>query len=91
MSNHSLDRTIRILVTERSGGVCERCQERRANAIHHRRLRSQGGADSLLNLCHLCRKCHDWAHANPAEAAAGMWIVTPKFHGAEVAREYEVD
>lgn len=35
---------------------------------HHRVLRSQGGADEPFNLIGVCHVCHDFIHANPAEA-----------------------
>lgn len=76
-------------VKERSQGVCERCKSKPASEVHHRRLKKQGGADSERNLIALCTFCHRWAHANVAEACAEMLIISPKYHGFEVAREYE--
>lgn len=40
-----------------------------AEVLHHRKLRSQGGTDDPTNLELLGVGCHQWAHANPAEAA----------------------
>jgi hypothetical protein len=30
--------------------------------IHHRKQRSEGGDDRRANLCHICRRHHDWVH-----------------------------
>ncbi len=38
--------------------------------IHHIQYRSQGGSDEVSNLVCLCRRCHDWAHANGKKARA---------------------
>ena len=61
------------------GGIgnvnCERCGKHRATDPHHRRLKAQGGPDAPSNLGCLCRFCHDWCHAHPAEAVGEGWIV----------------
>lgn len=44
------------------GEPCERCEERRGVALHHKTFRSQGGGDERENLEWLCRPCHDEAH-----------------------------
>lgn len=63
----------RKLVAARSGGRCEMCGLVRAESIHHRRKRSQGGPWTASNCVHVCgdgtRGCHGWAEANPEEAA----------------------
>lgn len=48
--------------TERSGGVCEGCQEANGTERHHRKYRSRGGMDTLDNLIVLCQSCHQKAH-----------------------------
>ena len=54
-------------------GHCVRCGGEITD-IHHRKLRGMGGtsdqevAFGLANLISLCRKCHDWVHAHPAES-----------------------
>lgn len=62
----------RQLVKERSGGWCEVCGAARAESIHHRRKRSQGGPWTASNCVHTCgdgtRGCHGWAEHN-ADAA----------------------
>lgn len=60
----------RAALEERSGGVCERCQQARATDAHHIVLRSRGGDHSLDNLGHLCHACHMLLHANPELAEA---------------------
>ena len=77
--------TLAPAVADRSGGRCEavwhpgyRCPNR-ADALHHRLPRAQArrGDEHLLdlaqdadNIAHLCRPCHDAAHANPDRARA---------------------
>lgn len=61
------------LVNERDGGLCVRCGSE-ATDIHHRTPRGMGGSSDeetnygLAGLVSLCRSCHDWVHANPAES-----------------------
>lgn len=62
----------------------------RATVTHHRRLRSQGGKDTLRNLIALCDACHKWAHDHIDAAAKERLIITAKHHGAEIAALYEV-
>ncbi|WP_405490396.1 HNH endonuclease [Nocardia sp. NBC_00511] len=62
----------RALVAERSGGWCEICGVMRAESVHHRRKRSQGGPWSGSNCVAACgdgvRGCHGWAELNPDAA-----------------------
>ncbi len=63
-------------VRVRSGGYCEagvHCCTIQAAQVHHIVLRSAGGADTADNLIAVCRPCHDWIHANPAEARFRGW------------------
>lgn len=49
----------------RSRGVCEAglpgCQRAPVQA-HHRKYRSRGGSDALVNLDDLCAPCHEAVH-----------------------------
>lgn len=62
----------RALVAERSGGWCEICGVMRAESVHHRRKRSQGGPWSASNCVHVCgdgvRGCHGWVEHHPHAA-----------------------
>lgn len=55
---------------------------------HHRKLRSQGGADTMENLIMLCGSgttgCHGWVHANPLESRNNGWLVSAYWEPAEV-------
>lgn len=55
-------------VKRRSNGICEACADGRAEHIHHRKLRSQGGKHLVDNLLHACSECHRTIHDNPAES-----------------------
>lgn len=61
--------SVRRAVHARSGGCCEVCGGR-AEHIHHRRLRSQGGRHELVNLLDVCFACHAAIHANPERSYA---------------------
>jgi len=71
----------RQLVAARSGGWCELCGTVRAESVHHRRKRSQGGPWSASNCVHVCgdgvRGCHGWAEHNPDAAAAEGFHLRP--------------
>lgn len=42
---------------------------------HHRKLRSQGGDNSEVNLIRLCLSHHSYIHANPTESYENGWLV----------------
>jgi hypothetical protein len=66
---------VRAIVRRRSQGVCERCRAAEATQFHHRKMRSQGGPDTEINLAHLCWSCHHWAHHAGEEAYESGWLV----------------
>lgn len=71
-----MNRQLADAVKRRSGGRCEAqvvCGGRRAVHMHHRRR--AGRLDFDANLLHLCLKCHEWIHANPAESYLGGLLV----------------
>lgn len=76
-------------VAERDGGKCMRCFGVAAD-VHHRKPRGMGGTSDpeqnygLDNLISLCRYCHDWAHAEPADAYACGFLVHSGDDPAEV-------
>lgn len=57
-------------VHERAAGYCELCglPLHGKTDLHHRKLRSQGGADSPENLVVAHHQCHMDVHANPARS-----------------------
>lgn len=54
--------------------MCERCLGRGCD-VHHRQRRRAGG-HGIENLVYLCRTCHSWVHAHPAEARGEGFIVS---------------
>jgi len=56
-----IDRKIVALVEERAGGYCEICgsPEQESMALHHRKLKSRGGKDSVANLIRVHHGCHN--------------------------------
>ena len=60
---------VRALLRDRSGGVCERCEQRPVADLHHRCPRKQGGSrlpwvGLASNGLALCDPCHDWVESN---------------------------
>lgn len=47
--------------------------------VHHRKLRSQGGANDPENMITVCGSgttgCHGWIHAHPKLSREAGWIV----------------
>lgn len=77
------EKDCRILVRERSGGMCEVRQKDvcrgQGESMHHRNKAGQGGEWQPSNILHVCgdgtRGCHGWIEANPASARRrGLWL-----------------
>lgn len=55
--------------------VCERCDAARSTDVHEPHTRARGGSiTDPSNVRAVCRACHDWIHAHPAQAAAEGWL-----------------
>jgi len=69
------------LVKARANGYCEVCgkPEQASMALHHRKLKSRGGQDTVSNLIRICHKCHNRGtksiHMNPMDAESKGWMV----------------
>lgn len=63
-------------VRRRSGWECERagCFSK-ASHLHHRLMRSQGGAHTVENLLHVCPPCHRYIHDHPEESYEKGWLI----------------
>lgn len=96
--------TTRDGIAERQHGFCWWCGKTLPGtyAIHHRKLRSQGGSDDPVNLVAVCHGCHNLGthaiHLNPGIAAQRGFIcrnghdpaATPMtIHGGNVVRVNE--
>lgn len=55
--------SIRKTVLLRDGYACRACHQSGDVDVHHKKLRSAGGADTTANLLALCRYCHALVHA----------------------------
>lgn len=76
-------------VLNRAGNYCEACGLPGSDfALHHRRLKSQGGQDEVCNLIAVHHKCHNLGthsiHLNPAKAIergqiCPSWAVPSEF------------
>jgi hypothetical protein len=74
--------TAKQLVKARAHGHCEGCGYPGLD-VHHRQPRGMGGvhgqavaaAHHVTNLLLLCRLCHDWTEAQPADARVFGFLV----------------
>jgi hypothetical protein len=69
------ERRARLIVRERSGGLCEADRQHRATDYAHRVAEGQGGPWCPSNALHLCRAHHGWAHTNVTAARELGWIL----------------
>lgn len=80
------EKRTREVVKERSAGGCERCGQRRAHTMHHRRKVSQGGPWCPSNVIHLCgdgtRYCHGEISNTRNEYYDEGWLVRSWQHWA---------
>lgn len=67
----------RLVVAERSSGICEVCHREWATDWHHRLNRSQGGMWAASNGLHLCRRCHRIITTHPTWATELGYAVEP--------------
>jgi hypothetical protein len=74
------EKEARLLVRERSGGICEICGAQRATNFQHRKARGQGGLWTPSNGLDVCGMgnafgCHGYIHQNPRTACLNGWTV----------------
>ena len=69
------EKKARVIVRERSGGLCEIDQCGPATDWHHRKNRSQGGRWTPANGLHLAAPCHRRVTEHPLEACGNGWSV----------------
>ena len=50
-----------------------------ATHVHHRKYRSRGGSNRVVNLVALCEKCHRWCHAYPKQS----WCIGLSVYASE--------
>ena len=81
---------LREQVLARCKGYCEKCGNGlyESFALHHRKLKSRGGQDTVENLIALHHECHNLGtnsvHLNVAEAEKNGWIVASYADPAEI-------
>ena len=92
MSKKRMPEHVAEAVIERSGGKCEAMNfpicVGRAEQLHHRQLRSQGGEHTVVNLIAVCSPCHSRFHREVAEAQSQGWIVRSTREPADVPMKY---
>jgi len=89
----TIDPTLRLLVRDRAGGLCECCGDRLSPIFqcHHRKLRSRGGQDSAANLAALCGLCHRRIHSRVEWATEQGFIVSATDDPARVPMAVRCD
>jgi hypothetical protein len=74
-----MDKQVAETVLNRAKGYCERCGKPADLALHHRKLKSRGGKDTVANLVAVCHPCHnlgtDSIHLNPQKATLKGWMI----------------
>ena len=75
-----MDKKVAEMVLSRAKGYCEKCGLPGYNfALHHRKLRSQGGKDDVCNLIAVHHHCHNQErnsiHDNPKKSIQKGYIV----------------
>lgn len=86
-----MDKKIVAKVVERAKGYCEVCGWDLTDdyALHHRKLKSRGGKDTVSNLMAVHHKCHnlgtDSIHLNPEMATEKGYMVSAWKEPHEVA------
>ena len=75
-----MDKNIANEVLRRANGFCEVCGSYGTQlALHHRKLKSQGGQDEVCNLIAVHHECHNLGtksiHLNPERSRVKGWIV----------------
>lgn len=71
---------VRKNILSRDEGKCRKCS-RPATDVHHRQVKGMGGTSDprreygAANLVSLCRACHNYIHAHPAESYEMGWLV----------------
>ena len=81
---------LRAAVEERADGACEFCGDafgwgmRLQPELHHRKLRSRGGRNTLENCVLVHMLCHLRAHQYPEWATEAGWMVASWDNPAEV-------
>lgn len=58
----AIHKDVDLAVKTRSNLLCEACAASRADHLHHRQLKSQGGKNTAENLLHVCWRCHNDIH-----------------------------
>jgi 5-methylcytosine-specific restriction endonuclease McrA len=53
---------LRKQVLKRDNWRCQNCGRQQNLEVHHKKMRSQGGNDSCVNLITLCHSCHANEH-----------------------------
>ena len=85
-----IPRKVRDAVVARADGCCERCGRwAEGGSLHHRKLRSQGGRDTVANLVLLhgsgVTGCHGHVHQDRIDAAIEGFVVPAWEDPAEVS------
>jgi hypothetical protein len=81
MTKTKINKKIVEVVLQRAGGYCEMCGKVLNDyALHHRKLKSRGGQDSVCNLMVLHHECHNLGtysiHMTPGSSTKAGYMVS---------------
>lgn len=85
--------TVRTMVRQRAGDLCEKCGIRRGVQVHHRRPRGMGGSQAVdtniaSNALLLCGECHAVVESNRTVAENNGWLVKQNHSPADIPVYY---
>lgn len=88
LSRSKMPSSVADAVHRRSGGRCEYGNHAgcsgRGEHLHHRRLRSQMGPNTVENLVDICSVAHSLIHGHPEWARRHGWIVSREHEPVEI-------
>jgi hypothetical protein len=90
MTKTKIKKEIVEVVLQRAGGYCEMCGKVLNDyALHHRKLKSRGGKDSVSNLMVLHHECHNMGtysvHMTPGSSTKAGYMVSSWAEPEDVA------
>jgi hypothetical protein len=90
MTRTRIKKEIVEVVLQRANGYCEVCGKVLNDyALHHRKLKSRGGKDSVVNLMVLHHECHNMGtysvHMTPGESTKAGYMVSSWAEPEDVA------
>ena len=71
--------------------ICEVCSKQRNLEIHHKKPRSRGGSNNMINLAFCCRECHRMIHDHNNKINWKRYLTKTFQKESETYEDYEND